>query len=582
MLAATLSLFVYRRTFSHGFVMFDDDVNVVLNAHMGGPTLERIRWMFTDLGFSRRYMPLGWLCFSAVYSFSGLNPLGYHVALVAFHVANAVLLFVVVDRLLRLFGSSACSRAESDWRTACALLASLWWSLNPFRVESVAWTSGLIYSQAVFFAFASLAVYLESLLVRAGGPQAQRSPSRRAPALSLALYGASLLTYPIAIGLAPVFLVVEWAARRGGGRRASWLHGCVALAMAGAAVAIALFGARHASSRWKDAESGSNTPAVARLGRAAYAFSYYIAKPWVPVGLSDAYPTTEYQSEARGPGGPKSFWNARLLTGIGCTLALAALVASWPRLRRDAGPFLLCYLCIAIPFLGLSEHVYTTVDRYSTLPCALLAAALALALVRLRGRARPLVAAGFCAYLGILAHMSEVQSLVWASNDSYYAHSSSVLAPGEFPQFKYHRPADFLIWSGRYDEAASIVAQGLRAIPNDPILRGYARDLEVDRRTYARFSQFAQVHVSQAARFMQSGEWREANEHLRLALEQSPRYYEAALYRSYVLIQLGDYLGALHELLRAKACCPSPLPDRVSRALRDAIARGIASTRAGK
>lgn len=573
LLAAVLSLFVYRHTLSHGFVMLDDDMNLVLNPHLGTLTPDRLRWMFTDLAYSRRYIPLGWLCFCAVYSFFGLNPLGYHLALVGFHVANSVLFFVVIERVVRLLGAQDASAADRTWRTICALLASLWWSLNPLRVESVAWASGLFYGEAVFFAFASLAVFLGYLLDRRSGSKQTRESTAHAPALYLALYGASILSYPIAIGLAPIYLVVEWAVARRDGTRIGWLRGCAALAMAGAVLGISLFASVRASVQWTDAAGLPTTPAVAKAGRAAYAFSYYLAKPWVPVGLSDAYSTTEYRPETRGPGGPRSFWNFRLVSGIAGTLILAALVAGSGAFRRIAGPFLFCYLAVVIPFLGLSEQSYSTVDRYSTFACGLLAAALAIVLLRLSGRMRAIAAVGLCAYLAILARMSEIQSLIWRNSDSYFAYSSSVLAPGEFPLFKYYRPANFLIWSGRYDEAASVVAQGLRVLPNDLRILSLERDIRNDRTTYARFSQFSEVHVDDAIRFMGSGEWREADEHLRMALEQSPGYFEAAQYRSYVRTKLGDSRGALHELLRAEAYTRSRMPASMRRRFLDAIAQ---------
>src|SRR5258708_25061676 len=84
-------VFVYRHAISFDFVSLDDDVNIFFNPHFGLPDLERIRWMFTDVEYVHRYLPLGWLGLSIVYVFSGLNPLGYHGLLIALHAANSYL-----------------------------------------------------------------------------------------------------------------------------------------------------------------------------------------------------------------------------------------------------------------------------------------------------------------------------------------------------------------------------------------------------------------------------------------------------------------------------------------------------------
>ena len=171
-----------------------------------------------------------------------------------------------------MLGRERAPDLDTQWRTLCALLAALWWSLNPLRVESVAWASGMFYAEAVFFAFASVAVFLGYLLDRGSAATAHKESTAHAPALYLALYGASLLTYPIAIGLAPVFLCVEWVIARRQGRRVGWIRTCVALSMAGAILGVSLFASARASTKWRDSAGMGSTPTVAKVGRAAHAF----------------------------------------------------------------------------------------------------------------------------------------------------------------------------------------------------------------------------------------------------------------------------------------------------------------------
>src|SRR5580700_10051031 len=81
--------------------LIDDDTNIFFNPHIGTPSAARIRWMFGDVSYVHRYMPLGWLGFSIIYVFSGLNPAGYHIAGAGLHLLNALLLFLALERLLR-------------------------------------------------------------------------------------------------------------------------------------------------------------------------------------------------------------------------------------------------------------------------------------------------------------------------------------------------------------------------------------------------------------------------------------------------------------------------------------------------
>ena len=46
------------------------------------------RWMFTDWSYVRRYIPLGWLNFSATYEFAGLNPRPYHAVALGLFLLN--------------------------------------------------------------------------------------------------------------------------------------------------------------------------------------------------------------------------------------------------------------------------------------------------------------------------------------------------------------------------------------------------------------------------------------------------------------------------------------------------------------
>ncbi|HEV8524743.1 MAG TPA: hypothetical protein VGQ71_09610, partial [Terriglobales bacterium] len=69
---------------------------------MQGLTWENLKWMFTDAGYARRYMPIGWISYAVDYHFFGLNPQVYHIGNLILHLVNATLLFSLLKRLLCL------------------------------------------------------------------------------------------------------------------------------------------------------------------------------------------------------------------------------------------------------------------------------------------------------------------------------------------------------------------------------------------------------------------------------------------------------------------------------------------------
>src|SRR6266487_4532219 len=97
-----ITLAVFGGVCGHEFVHYDDAANIYANPHLKGFSWEAIRWMFTDVSYARRYMPLGWLSYAVDYQWFGLNPKAYHIGNLLLHSGNVVLLFFLLKRLLIL------------------------------------------------------------------------------------------------------------------------------------------------------------------------------------------------------------------------------------------------------------------------------------------------------------------------------------------------------------------------------------------------------------------------------------------------------------------------------------------------
>ena len=120
--------------------LVDDDTNIFFNPHLSSPNGPALAWMFSNLDYVYRYMPLGWLGYSVVYAYSGFDPMGYHVANFALHALDAWLLFAATARLLRRF---LPQEPERD-RLLAAGAAALLWAVHPLRNESVSTCSAAI------------------------------------------------------------------------------------------------------------------------------------------------------------------------------------------------------------------------------------------------------------------------------------------------------------------------------------------------------------------------------------------------------------------------------------------------------
>jgi tetratricopeptide (TPR) repeat protein len=119
------TLAVYWQLRNYEFVGFDDDVFIIQNSKVqNGLTLESIRWALSYDNMTY-WHPLTWLSYMLDIQLYGMNPGGHHMTNVLLHIVNAILLFVVFNKM-----------SGALWRSA--VVAALF-ALHPLNVESVAW-----------------------------------------------------------------------------------------------------------------------------------------------------------------------------------------------------------------------------------------------------------------------------------------------------------------------------------------------------------------------------------------------------------------------------------------------------------
>lgn len=126
---------VYFNSLSNSF-QYDDQVVVEYNKHIR--TLRNVPSFFTTPRMmtailykgskeSGHYRPLVVTSYAIDYAIGGLNPAGYHIVNLAFHICSAFLIFLIVKAVL--------GRGNSGFRTALA--AGLIFLVHPFNSEAV-------------------------------------------------------------------------------------------------------------------------------------------------------------------------------------------------------------------------------------------------------------------------------------------------------------------------------------------------------------------------------------------------------------------------------------------------------------
>jgi tetratricopeptide (TPR) repeat protein len=146
-LALCISIFaVYWQVWDHSFVNYDDTLYVTKNPHVqDGLTFKDITWSLTAT-HAGNWHPLTWLSHMLDCHLFGMNPGWHHFSSLLFHTANALLLFLALNRM-----------TGGLWRSA--FVAGLF-ALHPLHVESVAWVAERKDVLSTFFLFLTLLSYI--------------------------------------------------------------------------------------------------------------------------------------------------------------------------------------------------------------------------------------------------------------------------------------------------------------------------------------------------------------------------------------------------------------------------------------
>ncbi len=181
-----ITVAAYLPVFGNQFVDYDDNRYVYDNPRvMDGISLKNLSWAFTSI-WNSNWHPLTWISHMLDCQMYGLNPMGHHVTSLLLHLANTLLLFLL---LVRLTGST--------WRSA--FVAALF-AIHPLHVESVAWVAERKDVLSTFFFMLTLLAYVRYA----------ESPNTKRYLLMTGAYVLGLMAKPMLVTIPIVLLLLDY------------------------------------------------------------------------------------------------------------------------------------------------------------------------------------------------------------------------------------------------------------------------------------------------------------------------------------------------------------------------------------
>ena len=176
---------VYWPPLNHAFLDYDDQQYVTENPRVqAGLTAGGIAWAFTT-NYASNWHPLTWLSHMLDCQIFGLHPAGHHLTNLFLHIANTLLLFLLLQRM-----------TGAVWPGA--LVAALF-ALHPLHVQSVAWVAERKDVLSTFFGLLATLAYVRYV---------HPSKARHArPAIS---YGLALFLFACALMAKNIFVTLPF------------------------------------------------------------------------------------------------------------------------------------------------------------------------------------------------------------------------------------------------------------------------------------------------------------------------------------------------------------------------------------
>ena len=328
----------YYPVLGNDFQNLWDDQFLVINGYTeSGWNAYNIRAIFTDF-YSGQYAPLNELLYVAIYSLCGYSPFWFHLANLLLHIANALLVYLCIRRLLELSGKISVEHKE-----LITFITALLFTLQPLNVEPVAWITASKILLSSFYYLLATYTFLSYL----------KHGKLKYYFFTLFLFICSFLSKEHAVSFPFWLLLIYWITGRRLKDRKVWLAVTPFLLLTLLFGIVASFSQTGGIVLFNKADY----PLWQRLVFACYSFTEYLLKSAFPFKLLYLYP---FPSVA---GDPLPQW---LL--LYPTLLTVFLIALWKQIVTNkailAGLlFFLIHIAIVLHIVPLPRF-YVVADRY--------------------------------------------------------------------------------------------------------------------------------------------------------------------------------------------------------------------------
>jgi tetratricopeptide (TPR) repeat protein len=428
-------LAAYGPVWRAGFITYDDPVYVTANPHVqGGLSWAGLIWAFTT-GDATNWHPLTWISHMVDFQLYGMNPAGHHLTNVALHLANSILLFLLLQRMTKAMWSSA-------------MVAALF-ALHPMHVESVAWVSERKDVLSTLFWMLAVGAYVRY----AENLKSQISNFKFFYIGSVVLFGLGLMAKPMLVTLPFILLLLDyWPLQRLQPPAVRLLAEKIPWFILAAASCVVTFLAQQ---RGGAMASLASVPLGARLENVPIAYARYLGKTFWPADLAVYYPLPRHWP----------VWE------VACATALLALITAWVIWRVRAQRYLavgwLWFLGMLAPVIGL-VHVgsQSMADRYDYVPSVGLFIMIIWAArewVPRLGAQAPVILGGL-AVAGCLAATC-MQAQYWKDSETLYRHALAVTEQNGAME---NNLGKLLFEKGRADEALPHLFRAVAFAPDYP------------------------------------------------------------------------------------------------------------------
>ena len=561
-LALVMTTFaVFWQVHTFDFINYDDDKYVSENKHIStGLNWNNTIWVFTNQHVGN-WHPLTGLFHILDCQLFDLKPGLHHLVNLLFHIANTILLFIVLRQM-----------TAAIWQSA--FVAALF-AIHPLHVESVAWISERKDVLSTCFWLLTMTAYFSYI----------KKPNAARYILALVLFALGLMSKPMLVTLPFVLLLLDhWPLNRMESKNSGQIFHLVRekipFFILSVGSSIVTFNVQKSSGAVQQIEL---LPMMVRVTNAVVSYGKYLLKMIWPTRLAIFYPH---------PGVEVPKW--QILTSVVLLLIITVFVIRLSKKYRYLFVGWFWYVGTLVPVIGLVQvGAQAMADRYAYVPLIGLFIIIAWGAndLLMKWRYRKIIL-GILAFavLIVLTICTKSQVRYWQNSLALWEHALQVTE--NEPSAHYHLAAA-LAQKGRFEEAAEHcrVALELRKTPNAEILsnmgsiynnlgryteaiEAFVQAIKVDPNhadayvglgnTFGKLGRhkeaeqaakqaikiepdLAEAYSILGAAYFSQNDWTDAIEAFRQAIRIQPDYAQAYYSLSLALLQSGDKNSAVKE-----------------------------------